>query len=257
MTGSANDTVLLASAFAKGAWLAPELTGPTQSLYNAQVSMENAFYALLIPQAWNLTGTGYPTIIAQNGTCNPKSPWATDSLPPISEEDAAKVRVCNVTGAEDLTFYLIATPDCEKAAKHKRSLDLPERGIDGPGPAPLPQNAVCQTARAQMLPGITELDGRQWGGVTVHDIVSSAYGGYLLNGHRNGYVIPPPDKATILDGSGKSGATIFPNGISTPGVFTVPVCAGGAMEAATNWKKFGGVVFNPPGEKPPFYPCEE
>lgn len=69
----------------------------------------------------------------------------------------------------------------------------------------------------------------------------------MLNGHKNGYVMPPPDQATVLDGSGTTGDVVFQNGVRTPGVFTVPVCGGGVMQAWGNWRRYGGVEFNPPG----------
>ena len=53
--------------------------------------MENAFYSLLIPQPWNLTGTGHPTIIVQNDSSNQLPPW--HSTLTISDADAAKARV--------------------------------------------------------------------------------------------------------------------------------------------------------------------
>jgi len=103
---------------------------------------------------------------------------------------------------------------------------------------------------------MTQLDGTKWGGVTPRDIVISSYAGFMLDGHKAGYVMPMPDQATILDGNGTTGDVISQNGVKTPGLFAVPVCEGGMMQAWGNWKKYGGVESNPPSYRPPYYPCQ-
>jgi hypothetical protein len=132
--------------------------------------MENAFYSLLIPQSWNLTGTGHPTIVVQNGSCNQLPPW--HSTQTISDADAAKARVCDVPGASDKTFYLLAMPDCEKAAKrdidHTPNSRLAKLWTRNPPLPPSPQKVPCPSNRPafQLLPSTAQLDGTKWGGVT-------------------------------------------------------------------------------------------
>ena len=84
----------------------------------------------------------------------------------MSDSDAAKARVCNVTFAGDLTLYLIEVTDSNKPAK--RSIELDKRSIPL---LPPPQNWNYLCSPAQLLPGISELDGKS-GGVTPQDIVS-------------------------------------------------------------------------------------
>ena len=78
----------------------------------------------------------------------------------------------------------------------------------------------------------------------------------MLNNNQNGYMISTPDQANLLDSTGKPASFFFQNGVQTPGVFSIPVCAGCKFEAKSNWKRYGGVEFNPPSYHPPFYPCE-
>jgi hypothetical protein len=83
---------------------------------------------------------------------------------------------------------------------------------------------VADEPSFQELPGANfdNLNGANWGGVLVDDIVISSYQGYLLNGKKNGYQMPQDQMA--IDGSGTLGNIILQNGIRTPVVFTIMVC---------------------------------
>jgi hypothetical protein len=74
------------------------------------------------------------------------------------------------------------------------------------------------------LPGGTldVLDGENWGGVGLYDMVVSSYGAYLANGQNNGYQLPPLSQIITSD----IGATdlIFDGGIQTTGFFCLNVC---------------------------------
>ncbi|KAF7543896.1 hypothetical protein G7Z17_g10376 [Cylindrodendrum hubeiense] len=72
----------------------------------------------------------------------------------------------------------------------------------------------------------TELDGKKWGGVTLNDMVISAYEGFRLNDFKNGYEVDLSD-ANSYD--------LMRNGIQTPGIIKIPLCteeglAQGALE---------------------------
>ncbi|KAK7423527.1 hypothetical protein QQX98_000985 [Neonectria punicea] len=66
------------------------------------------------------------------------------------------------------------------------------------------------------------LNGEDWGGLTLDDIVISSYEGYRLNGYKNGYSIP--ENSQIIDGTGSEGSLIMENGVQTPGFTSLPIC---------------------------------
>ena len=74
------------------------------------------------------------------------------------------------------------------------------------------------------LPGGTNsvLDGNSWGGVTLQDMVISAYQGYLANSQQNGYKMPPVSQ--MISDTESQGELIFQSGIDTPGYFSLNVC---------------------------------
>ena len=74
------------------------------------------------------------------------------------------------------------------------------------------------------LPGGTNdiLDGAAWGGITLLDIVISAYEGYLANGQQNGYQMPSVSQ--IISDSEPQDELIFQNGITTAGFISLNVC---------------------------------
>lgn len=124
LTGAPNDTAPLTKAFAAGALLNTDLTKPSTNLYDIQLQMENAFYSLLIPQAWNLTGTGHRAIIVQSGACNQQSPWHGTSS--ISDDDATKARICDVPGALDKPSICWRCPTTRKPQRRREtSLKMP------------------------------------------------------------------------------------------------------------------------------------
>ncbi|KAJ5436438.1 hypothetical protein N7445_007323 [Penicillium cf. griseofulvum] len=65
------------------------------------------------------------------------------------------------------------------------------------------------------------LDGIQWGGITIRDIVESSVRGWAEHNNTNHY--PARDHNTILEGFGSE-----PLGVRDPGFFNFPVCGGSA-----------------------------
>lgn len=74
------------------------------------------------------------------------------------------------------------------------------------------------------LPGGTNdvLDGTAWGGVTLQDMVISAYEGYLANNQQNGYQMPSVSQ--MISDAGSQGELIFQDGINMPGYISLNVC---------------------------------
>lgn len=70
----------------------------------------------------------------------------------------------------------------------------------------------------------------------------STLNGYFSNGEKNGWAAADTSDETTID-------DIFYNGITTSGVFTLPVC--GATEAWTNWHYYSTGA----REKSDNYPC--
>ncbi|CAI7605456.1 unnamed protein product [Penicillium viridicatum] len=99
----------------------------------------------------------------------------------------------------------------------------------------------------EALPGGNHqtLNGNDWGGVILEDIVQTSYQEYQLNGNANGYEMPALPK--IIDGSGTEGDLVFENGIRTPGFFTRPICDD--IQAASNIVEGGGA-------KGKYWPCD-
>ncbi|CAM1503148.1 Fc.00g079240.m01.CDS01 [Cosmosporella sp. VM-42] len=70
------------------------------------------------------------------------------------------------------------------------------------------------------LPGATPsgLNGQDWGGLTMDDLVISAYEGYRANGNRNGYENP------LLNVTAGNGTAMTQMGVRTPGYVQLPIC---------------------------------
>ena len=75
----------------------------------------------------------------------------------------------------------------------------------------------------EVLPGgsSTSLDGTQWGGLKIDDLILSIYAGYKINGMKNGYTIP-----TTIDPStlGSDGDIILGSGVQTAGLVSGSTC---------------------------------
>ncbi|KAH7124989.1 hypothetical protein B0J13DRAFT_455123 [Dactylonectria estremocensis] len=84
------------------------------------------------------------------------------------------------------------------------------------------------------------LNGENWGGLTLDDIVISSYEGYRLNGYKNGYTIP--ENSQIIDGTGSQGSLIMENGVRTPGFMSLPICTPGKLERVSS--KWNANVIN-------------
>ncbi|KAF7555595.1 hypothetical protein G7Z17_g2051 [Cylindrodendrum hubeiense] len=105
----------------------------------------------------------------------------------------------------------------------------------------------------QALPGGEHdvLDGKNWGGLTLEDMVVSVYEGFRLNGYKNGYLMP--EDSHLIDGNGAAGGVHFEHGVRTPGFTSLPLCTLGKLTNVTSeW-----VTRRQNFEKPGFddFPC--
>ncbi|KAL8868977.1 MAG: hypothetical protein Q9174_004621 [Haloplaca sp. 1 TL-2023] len=132
-----------------GNWYSTEIeTG----LFSLQQIMENVLYGQMIPKAWAERDEVNPVIIFQSDK-DVENPLTTilqgsDSRT-LATEDAKKVR----TVYGDTTLWLLDAHDC--GAKQ---------------PVGRFGNGNCKTPFVQLLPGSDQLNGEQWGGVSVDDI---------------------------------------------------------------------------------------
>lgn len=118
----------------------------------------------------------------------------------MSEDTANQAKVC----WNDALFYVL-------------SVNPNAIGIEKEEPGP----GFADNLPFVNLPGGTNdvLDGTRFGGITLMDIVQSAYGGYLVNNNQNGYQMPVPE--FVIDGDGN----LVEYSVSDPGFFsTIPVC---------------------------------
>ncbi|KAK4866932.1 hypothetical protein LT330_008095 [Penicillium expansum] len=96
---------------------------------------------------------------------------------------------------------------------------------------------------ASALPGgdHTTLDGTNWGGIILEDIVESCVSGWTNNNYQNGY--PRPDFNTIVDSFGGDVPSV-----RTPGFMSLPVCTNAS--AIIDTMQLGN------GDSP-YWPCED
>ncbi|CAM1500389.1 Fc.00g095510.m01.CDS01 [Cosmosporella sp. VM-42] len=176
---------------------------------------QRIIYAKLLPSAWadasqeveDWPKSMKPMIMMVSDDCVTSG----DGLPHyVREEDAAKMSVCH----DGHTFF-----------------------IGYPTFSGVPKSSSITSLKLSPLPGGTtdELNGSNWNGVLLDDLVVSAYEGWRLNGGKNGYVLPENSK--VIDGYGTEGELIFENGIRTPGFISIPLCTPLRMQktAQTYW----------------------
>ncbi|KUM57957.1 hypothetical protein ACN42_g9213 [Penicillium freii] len=173
------------------------LLSPKVDLSGMTSQAEKILYGQLIPAAWAISPeTLYPRILRKAGA------WSTsidgDVLSYMSKNTLVGGYVCYNNDA----FYVVNI------------------------------NTSPGMQSFEALPGGNHqtLNGNDWGGVILEDIVQSSYQAYQLNGNANGYEMSALSK--IIDESGTGGDLVFENGIRTPGFFTLPICDD--IQAASN-----------------------
>ncbi|KAM0796585.1 hypothetical protein BDR22DRAFT_825040 [Usnea florida] len=185
-----------------------------------QAAMEKAIYGFLIPQAWNLSNEDLAPVVINSaaacGTSNPDSKYIYNN-----------VAVANYACVDNTIYYLVGAQGSNR--------DCTDQGGEA---------ASCSSNYLLgPLPGVSTLDGTQWGGVKVEDFIAGAVAGYKANGNKNGWPVADPTNPDTLN-------NIYDNGIQAAGVVQIPVCSG--KEATENWDNYSSGS----GKKTANYPCD-
>ncbi|KAL4911734.1 hypothetical protein BDW62DRAFT_207151 [Aspergillus aurantiobrunneus] len=179
--------------------------------YDLQMDVQKALYSYLIPNAWYVNGN-VPVIITTGSSCE-------DGEPPELEDKYRYTFPSTKEGGgatgygwclENKAYYLVG-------ADKKKGWDCNSGGS-------------CFEPGFYDPDGISELDGSKWGGITWQNIINGSLNTWADNNYQNGgQLVENPSDASVL-------ARIVDDGVSTPGVFRIPVC--GADEARKRWVKY-------------------
>ncbi|KAL4916500.1 hypothetical protein BDW62DRAFT_211907 [Aspergillus aurantiobrunneus] len=188
--------------------------------YDLQNYVETALYSYIIPQAWTLAAEG-PFVLDTGADC-------VDGEPDISEGYRYKwLRTDDVKDPwycyNNKAYYLVGA----QAKDYENCYS---------------NTGYCVSHGFYNLPGADKLNGDDYGGITVGNIINGTLNGYFANGEKNGWETADSSDDLTLD-------EIFFDGITTPGVFMLPVC--GAVEAWTNWHYYSSGA----RDKTDNYPC--
>jgi hypothetical protein len=195
-----------------------------------QIIMKSTF-GYLIPQAWRMSNNEFhPFILDSRSPCS-----SSDNPFPelMSDNDAKSSSVCY----NNLRYFIMSTTGVSAVC-------VPRIG--------------CTKNKLSKLPGISKLDGKAFGGVTMDDLVigyvlhhhlslnfpycrrrplklvfhadksQSAVASYEANNNQNGGAPANAANAATI-------SSLYDVGIRTPGVIIIPVC--GAEEARENWNR--------------------
>jgi hypothetical protein len=207
ISGTADSQNKWQSATGNGTWLS---IGDGVSMPDLVGTIKKQLMANVLSYAWDVTHDYVPVIImtdVEDDTSNPFSKDLGDG-PELSDDDAAASRY-SIAGSGK-TFWLVGANACKSWVDNQYI----GYGCDDP------------SKMFRALPGLTALNGTyEWGNLTFGELIVSSYGGYVLNGNANGYVLQnSADGAYYTDGSGTKGTVPWTAGVETPGVFQVPMC---------------------------------
>ncbi|KAK1477569.1 hypothetical protein CTAM01_15163 [Colletotrichum tamarilloi] len=159
--------------------------------------VETIMFGQMIPIAWQVAPAAYTPFVLKTGdACSNTMPNTLN--PYMTQETHDKAGVC-WNGNQ---FYVLTV------GTYRVDVQADTPGLPDSDPP------------FQLMAGATHdvLDGKNWGGITLEDIVISSYGGYLNNGNRNGYTVSLDDSAGGVD------QLMWTGGVQTPGFFSLPVC---------------------------------
>ncbi|KAK1499462.1 hypothetical protein CCUS01_00186 [Colletotrichum cuscutae] len=159
--------------------------------------VETIMFGQMIPTAWQVAPAAYTPFVLKTGdACSNTMPNTLN--PYMTQETHDKAGVC-WNGNQ---FYVLTV------GTYRVDVQADTPGLPDSDPP------------FQLMAGATHdvLDGKNWGGITLEDIVISSYGGYLNNGNRNGYTVSLDDSAGGVD------QLMWTGGVQTPGFFSLPVC---------------------------------
>ncbi|KAI0182679.1 chitinase [Xylaria flabelliformis] len=190
------------------------LTPPNTTSADLTLTAEKAFWGFTIPLGWQLSGT-HGFIIDSGFACdtsgNPLSGYMTDDV-------EKKTKYCH----SNRLYYLVA-------AKGDGEF------CDGDG--------GCADILFQLPPGLDQLDGTAYGGLTLDKLVQGAINTYEANNNKNGG--SPPDIGSI-----DSMNAFLMADITIAGYVRLPVCS--AKLAHFNWDL---ALADSSILKDPTYPC--
>jgi hypothetical protein len=182
-----------------------------------QKAIEKALYAQLIPLAWPLSNQGPPSpfVLDSGFPCG-----AINPVPQYVSDDVAG----HTAGCYNNNLYYL--------------LNIDPNAVNCDG-----SSAMCHPMGTfPMLPGTPSMDGTNWGGLTVNDLISGAVASYNANGNQNGWAAADP---TALAGND---ALYGDQGLQIPGIVNgIPVCTGDV--AMYNWGLYS------PANPPANFPC--
>ncbi|KAK3934190.1 hypothetical protein QBC46DRAFT_300262 [Diplogelasinospora grovesii] len=217
--GSDDTLVTLTSLIANGQFV-EGATGTSSAVYPATTedtltdtqlenSIAKAFFGYAIPALWSVSGvaafvmdSGFPC-----GTVDPVSQYL----------DADTMH--STWGCYDGKLYYLAYPDGNSQSCSDE----------------------CTDSLFSAPPGLDSLDGNNFGGITLNDLITGSVRTYINNGNTNGgNVVDPSVKSTFDD--------LYNQDVTTPGYIRIPVCSPAMAFAA--WDQVNGPSTGTPG-----YPC--
>lgn len=189
---------------------------PETSEADLEANIAKAFFAYAIPSAWTFS-KHYAFIIDSGYDCG-----TTDPLGDYLDTDTMHATY----GCYGGKLYYLAAPKGDSTECHCQYIKSHcER--------------VCSDAHFSAPPGLDSLDGKNFGGVTVQDLIQGSVRTYQQNGNENG--------GKFVDvTNGGSFDDLMASDVMTPGFIRLPVCS--PEHAYKSWHTAG------PGDDPT-YPC--
>lgn len=180
-----------------------------------QANIQKAFFGYAIPALWQAS-SAYAFIIDSGSGCDADRP-VHDYL---SDADMAAMKYCDKE--EDRLYYLARVEGDSQTC------------VDG-----------CADNKFSRPPGVDSLDGTNFGGVTVEDLIKGSVRTYKANGGKNGadHYADPEKQATIDD-------LVDRVDITTPGFVRLPVCSPARAWQSWDTSKKGSSA-NYPCDVPP------
>ncbi|KAF2098318.1 hypothetical protein NA57DRAFT_57479 [Rhizodiscina lignyota] len=196
-------------------------------------SVEQTLYAYMAPIGWKLaTSEEIGAFIATADELNKNGDGCGDYDKPTDnggtvtanwdDDIMSKTLVC----LDGTAYWLV-------------NLQRSQKPRDQCSSTPAISPGVCSFVppEVKMLPGVDQMDGQKWGGLTKEILVASAVKSWQNNGNKNGWA--------STDASTENGMRdVIDNGINAQGVVNIPVCS--FPEAINNGY---------PDENTPNWPC--
>ncbi|KAF2429677.1 glycoside hydrolase [Tothia fuscella] len=254
ISGRSEGIEALDKQFRHGFWTDNHLKNVT--LHETQQMFSKILVGQLLVPTWGLSSKVWPVIIMEDKENSLENPMASDSQPKKRGlEQYGNVTVSN-TGtitAGDAAVLIVSSviKDGDAAAirvHHDRKtlwlLDghvCPDTNVLSGSRTP---QQFCGNSPLWKLPGADKLDGNEYHGITIEDIIISSYEGFKANGNKNGY---GPELQSLVE-------TYQDNLLRAPGFFHgIPICDYKTFK--TNWWRADGAMTGKTNKVCPEYPC--